>query len=170
GAPQAEIDSVLLQHETQGLAKINYDQTKREAESTLTSLTTKIRTIQDQVKAGVLFPIQAEQQIIALERSRLPVLDEMATKLEDMAKATGDPVVIAQAEQFRLKVDEIKTATDEAGQHMAALKLTAESAFQNGVSTFLFDIVTRAKTAGEAIQGLALTFVQSLAKIETEFL
>ncbi|NMV37244.1 hypothetical protein [Ralstonia insidiosa] len=170
GAPQGEIDSVLQKHETQGLAKINYDEVKRDADSTLTILTTKIKAIQDQVRGGVLFPIQAEQQIIALERSRLPVLDEMATKLEEMAKATGDPVVIAQAEQFRLKVDEIKTATDEAGQHMAALKQTAESAFQNGVSTMLFDIVTHAKNAGEAIQGFALTFVQSLAKIESEFL
>lgn len=170
GAPQAEIDSVLQEHETQGLAKINYDQTKREADSTLTSLTTKIKAIQDRVKAGVLFPVQAEQQIIDLERSRLPVLEETAKKLEVLAGKTKDPAIIAQAEQFRLKIDEIKTATDEAGQHMAALKLTAENAFQNGVSTMLYDIVTHAKTAGEAIQGFALTFVQSLAKIESEFL
>ncbi|WP_455275148.1 hypothetical protein [Ralstonia thomasii] len=170
GAPQAEIDSVLLQHETQGLAKINYDQTKREADATLTSLTTKIKAIQDQVKAGVLFPVQAEQQIIQLERSRLPVLEETAKKLEVLASQTKDPAIVAQAEQFRLKIDEIKTATDEAGQHIATLKLTAENAFQNGVSTMLYDIATRAKTAGEAIQGLALTFIQSLAKIESEFL
>lgn len=170
GAPQAEIDSVLQEHEAQGLAKINYDQTKREADATLTSLTTKVKAIQDQVKAGVLFPVQAEQQIIELERSRLPILEETAKKLEILAGQTKDPAIVAQAEQFRLKIDEIKTATDEAGQHMATLKLTAENAFNNGVSTMLYDIVTRAKTAGEAIQGFALTFVQSLAKIESEFL
>jgi hypothetical protein len=170
GAPQPEIDAVLQKHEDQGLAKINYDETKRDADATLTSLTTKIKAIQDQVKAGVLFPIQGEQQIIELERSRLPLLDETARKLEELAKATGDPTVIAQAEQFRLKIDEIKTATDEAGQHMAALKQTAENAFQNGVSTMLFDIVTHAKNAGDAFRGMALSFIQSLAKMESEFL
>ncbi|MGM3273731.1 hypothetical protein [Ralstonia sp. 24A2] len=170
GAPQPEIDAALQKHEDEGLAKINYDQTKHEADATLTSLTTKIKAIQDQVRAGVLFPIQAEQQIIDLERARLPMLEATAQKLQVLAEKTKDPTIIAQAEQFRLKIDEIKTATDEAGQHMAALKQTAENAFQNGVSTMLFDIVTHAKNAGDAFRNMALVFVQSIAKMESEFI
>ncbi|CAJ0862058.1 hypothetical protein R77567_01613 [Ralstonia sp. LMG 32965] len=170
GAPQSDINSALDTYDKQARARIDYDETRREADATLTTLSTRIRTIQDQVRSGVLFPIQAEQEIIDLERSRLPVLEETAKKLEILAEKTNDPAIIAQAEQFRQKINEISTAVDTSGQHMAALKVTAENAFQGGLSTFLFDIATHAKTAGEAIEGFALTFIQSLAKIESEFL
>lgn len=177
GASAGEIAGAVGDFKSQGEAKIDFDQTKQDANATLTSLQTQIKAIQDQVKSGVLFPVQAEEQIIALEKQRLPVLEQLAQQMVDLANKTktpgnplGDEQMIAQAEQFKQKIDEISLATDQSAQQMAKLKQTAQDALQNGLSNFLYNVATGTESVGQAFQQMALQFVEAIAKMEAQYL
>lgn len=170
GRSPDDIDATLAKYKAAGTAKIDYDKTKQDAEATLSQLNSDIRGIQDQVASGTLFPVQGEQQIIDLEKQRLPVLQEMATRMTELAKATNDPAMIAQAAAFTEQIKGLSIAVDEAGQQMAVLKSTAQQALQGGVAQFLYDVGTGTKNLGQAFRGLALSFAESLAKMESEYL
>lgn len=170
GVPTEKIDSTLSQFKTAATAKIDYDKAKQDAEATLTQLNADIGGIRDKVASGQLFPVQAEQQILDLEKARLPVLQEQADKLTALAAATNDPQLIAAAAQFTEQIKQLGLATDETGRQMANLKATAEQSLQGGVSQFLYDVGTRTKSLGDGFRDLALSFAQSLAKMETDFL
>lgn len=170
GAGTAEIDEAIARERAAGEAKISYDAAKRDADTTLSALNTHIKAIQDQVKAGVLFPAQAEQQIMELERERLPILEQTAQKLAEIAKQTNDPALIEAAEQYKLKVQEIKIATDEVGQQMARLKETAEQSAESGIGKFLTDVETHTKNIGQAFRGMVASFAESILKMENDWL
>jgi hypothetical protein len=169
GASPEQIANALAQSRSQGEAKIGYDSTLKDANAGYSQLQTQIKAIQDQVKSGELFPIQAEQKIMELERDRLPTLDELAKRLKKISDETEDPQLIAQAEAFSEKIQGIKTATNEAAQQMANLKQTAQSAFENGLSTFLYDVGTGTEKVGKGFEKMAYSFVTALAKMESEW-
>lgn len=177
GASQSEITGAVGDFRTQGENKIQFDDVRQDADATLSSLNTQIKAIQDQVRSGALFPVQAEQQIIDLEKQRIPVLQQLADEMVDLANKTktpgnplGDPQMIAQAESFKEKVNEIALATDEAGQQMAALKQTAQDSLQNGVAKLLTDLSTGTDTVGNSFRKMAFDIASSLVQLEAKFL
>lgn len=170
GISQADRDAALKTAADQGLAKINYDKTKADADATLQGLNTQIAEIQNKVKDGTLFPVQAEQRIIDLEKQRLPVLQQMAQQMQELAKHTGDATLQAQADQFAQKVRDIATATDLAGQQMAALKQTAQDALQNGLAGFLSSVATGTTSVSDAFRKMVYDIAGSLVQLEAKFL
>ncbi len=170
GVAEADRAAALQTAAQQGMAKINYDDAKSDADATLTLLNTQIQAIQDKVQSGLLFPIEGERQIIELEKQRLPVLEKTAEEMTKLAAATGDATAISQAAQFSEKVKQIGIATDEAGQQMARLKQTAQDSFQNGLVNFLSDATSGTMTLGEAFRKMAFDIASSLEKVEAEFL
>jgi len=170
GASQGDINRALDSYKTKANASIDFSDTKDSASAAMSSLQTAIKQIQDAQKNGQLFPVQAEEQIINLEKQRLPVLRQMADQMLRLAQASGDDGQIAQAEQFSEKVQELAQNTDQAGQQMAKLKTTAQDAFQGGLSNFLYDAATGTKTLGQAFDNMALSFVEALAKMEAQYL
>lgn len=170
GVSEADRASALKTAADQGLAKINYDDAKKDADDTLKQLTADIQAIQDKVKDGTLFPVEGERQIIELEKQRLPVLQESAKTMTALADATKDAGNQAQASQFAQKVREIGIATDEAGQQMARLKQTAQDSFESGLASFLQNATNGTMTLGQAFQKMAFDIASSLAKLEAEFL
>lgn len=170
GVSESDRSAALSTYANQSMAKINYDETKQDADATLSQLNTQIAAIQNKVKDGTLFPIQAEQQIMDLEKQRLPVLQQLAKEMQDLAKATGDPTLQAQAEQFAQKVKDIGTATDLAGQQMAQLKQTAQDALQNGIAGFLTNIASGTMSVSDAFRKMVYDIASSLVQLEAKFL
>jgi hypothetical protein len=177
GASKAEIDKAVGDYKDQGLNRINFTDAKQNASDAINDLNAQIATIKQQVKDGALFPVQAEQQIIALEKQRLPVLQALAQQMVDLANKTktpgnplGDQGMIAQAEQFKLKVDDIRLSTDLAAQQMGALKQTAQDALQNGLATFLTNITSGTMTFTNAFKKMAFDIASSLVQLEAKFL
>lgn len=170
GVAEQEREAALKTAADQGLAKINYDQTKQDADATLSKLNTQIAAIQNKVKDGTLFPVQAEQQIMDLERQRLPLLQQMAKAMQDLAKETGDATAEAQADQFAQKVKDIGTATNEAGQQIAALKQTAQDSLQNGISGFLDNVATGTMSVSDSFRKMVNDIATSLVELEAKFL
>lgn len=170
GVSDADRTSALGMAQTQGQAKIDYDKAKADADATMKQLNTDIAAIQDKVKDGTLFPIQGEQQIIDLEKQRLPVLQETAARMADLAKQTGDATTQAQADEFGQKIKQIGVATDEAGQEMSKLKQTAEDAFQSGLGNMIEGLANGTTKLSDSFRKLGNDIANMLIKVETQFL
>lgn len=170
GLPKADVDKTVSEYQRQGSAKIDFEETRRQAQATLGELNAQVKEIQDKVKDGSLFPIQGEQQIIALEKERLPALEETAAKLEKIAKESKDPALLAQADQFKEKINGIKTATDEAGKEMAKLKQHAQDALQNGLAKLMTNLLDGTHSVKDAFREMAAQFLLSIAQMEAQAL
>jgi len=149
----------------QGSAQINFDQTQQEAKAALSELETATKQINDQVRDGQLFSITGQAKIIALDKERLPLLQQQADELVRIAKLSGDPALIAQADAYKQKIDAIKVSTNEVGQAMAQLNQGLENAAGKGLDTFLTDLTKHTKTLKETFKDAALSVVEDIEKM-----
>lgn len=165
GVPDADRTAAVSGFQQQGQAKISFDATQQNASAQLSSLTTAQKALQDQVRDGQLFSIDAQQKLIELDKARLPALQQEAAQLLAIAQQTKDPQLIAQAEQFNQKVQEIAVSTNQVGQQMAALRAGVESAVGAGLNTFLNDALSGTKKLKDTFRDTALSIVNDLEKI-----
>jgi hypothetical protein len=149
----------------QGGAQIDFTEESQKAQVALQSLATAQKQIDDQVKNGQLFSIAAQQQIIALDKARLPLLQQQAAALLVIAKNTGNAEDIQKAEAYKEKIDEIATSTNTLGQKAAALNQGLENAVGSGLDKFLKDAASGTKTLGDAFRDFALTVLQGLEQM-----
>jgi hypothetical protein len=168
GASDPDRQAALSSAAQAGQGKINFDQTQGSASSNLSSLNSQIKTIQDSVRDGETFSIAAQQQIIQLEQSKLPVLQQEAAELMQIATLSKDPALIAQAEAFKEKIDAIAVSTNQVGQQMAKLQQGVEGAVGDGITKFLTDASKGTKSLKQDFSDAALSIVSDLEKIATE--
>jgi hypothetical protein len=149
----------------QGAAKIGFDEKAQQANATLSELATKTKEVQDLVRDGQIFSIDGQQRILELDRERLPLLQQQAAAMLVLAKESGDPTAIANAEAFSEKINAITVSTNEAGVAMAQLKLGVEGAVGKGINTFLTDALSGTKNLKQTFRDTALSIVSDLEKI-----
>lgn len=177
GASQDEVNKAVSDYKTQGLNRIDFEDAKQNASDAMADIDQQIASIKAKVNDGSLFPAQAEQQIIELERQRLPQLQQLAQQMLDLANKTktpgnplGDHGMIAQAEQYAQKVDAIKLSTDQLSQMMGKLKQTAQDSFTNGFSQAINGILSGTTSISNAFRKMGFDIASSLVQIETKFL
>lgn len=177
GASQAEVAKAVNDYKTQAGNRIDFEDTKQNASDALNEMDQQIAAIKAKVNDGSLFPAQAEQQIINLEKQRLPQLQQLAQQMVDLANKTktpgnplGDQGMIAQAEQFAQKVGAIQLATDQLSQQMGKLKQAAQDSFQNGFASAINSIISGTNTVAGAFRKMAFDIASQLVQIETKFL
>ena len=123
------------------------------------------KAINDKVRDGQLFSIQGQAQIIALDKQRLPLLQQQADELQIIAQRTGDTTAIAQAAEYKQKIDAVAVSTNEVGQQMATLNQGVENSVGHGLGTFLTDLTKHSKTLKETFKDAALSVVSDMEKM-----
>lgn len=154
----------------QGAAKIDFNEQASQGQAALSQLETARKQIQNQVRDGEIFSIDAAQKIIALDRERLPALQAQAQAMLELAKATGDEQDIAKAEAYKQKIDAIGVSTNELGQQTAQLRQGIENAVGGGINKFLTDAVSGTKTLKQSFTDMALSMLGDLEKIAIKIL
>jgi hypothetical protein len=165
GVADAPRAAAVGQAQQQGGAAIDFAEQQKAAAASLSQLASAQKAVDDEVKAGQIFSIAGEQQIQALDRQRLPLLQQEADELLVIAKASGDPTMIAQAEAFNEKVQAIALSVNQVGLAMANLRNAAQSAIGAGLNTFLNDATKHTKTLKQDFSDAALSIVTDLEKI-----
>jgi hypothetical protein len=168
GKSGAEIKGAMDAARTQGTAKIDYNDKAQDLATQWKQLDNQIAAIKAKLADGKLFPFQAEQQILAAERARLPVLQRITSELQAQARATGDEGLAAAADAQKEKTDQLGASTDKVGEHMKNLKQTAQESLTNGLANALDDIILKSKNVGDAFKGMALAFAEAIIKMEIE--
>jgi hypothetical protein len=82
------------------------------------------------------------------------IADQMAA----VAQASGDPRMVANADAFRLKIDALAASADVLGRKFQTI-------FEDGMTTFLDDLMNRTKSFKDAFLDMAKSIEQAVSRI-----
>lgn len=150
---------------TQGAAQIDFGQASAKAEADLASLTSKEKALQDQVRTGQLFSIDAAGKTVEAQKQMLPVLEQDAEAMLALAKATGNAMDVQKAQAYVDKIRQLKASTDTVGQSWAQINNGIESAAGAGINKFLTDAVSGTKTLKQSFTEMGLAMLQTLEQV-----
>lgn len=113
GLTDAEVQKKIDQLEAALTAGAAFDEQVRQFQLAADDLAQgKLRVAQD-VEAGRVSEKEGQQEILALERQRLPVLQQLAEFAVVAAEATGDPAKIAQAHALADGIRDVGVAASQ---------------------------------------------------------
>jgi len=167
GESKAQIDAELAKYTLLKTAEATFTEQEKAGKTGLTVLDAQRAAIEDKVKNGKLFQVQADQQILDLYREELPALQSIATQLTANAKTEEE---VAQAAEFQKKVNEYKTASNVAGQGIAQLKQSLQGGLQGGFSTLFSSLVAGTTSVGNSFKNFAGSVIESLGKVAAQML
>lgn len=170
GMTRAEREAYIATLRKQGEAVIALSAIERQSSEQLRSLDAERERIQAQVATGKLFSFQAEQQIAALEQSRIPALRELAKSMMELAKASGDAMQIQRAEDFARQIDALEVSSDVAGKKMGELVKTIEDGLKNSIKDGLMSLVDGNMSVADSFKSLARSVVGSLQEMLAEMI
>lgn len=153
-----------------GNAQIDFDEAKEKADLALKDLGSKRQEIDDQVKSGLIFQIEGQDKIRAIEAERLPNLQRLADAMLAAARASGDDQKIQQAKDFAESVKQIGIASNEAGQRSAQLKATLQNTLQGSLVNLFTQGTTSVKGFANAMRSMASDAVGALQRLAAQML
>lgn len=165
GIPDAERAHIIGQFETQGNRAIDFDEQQEKAQAAVRELDLALAAIRRDVETGVLAQIQGEQQSVALQEQKLPLLQAEADKLLLIGQASKDATKIEQAQQFKEAVNDIGVAANKAGRDLAEIRAAVDNGVVSEGANFLNDIATNAKTASQAINDFGKSVIATFTSI-----
>ncbi|HTG09108.1 MAG TPA: hypothetical protein VK635_34300 [Bradyrhizobium sp.] len=165
GASDTDRAAAVGQFASQGGAKNNFDAASTKAQADLQQLTTKEKGLQDQVRDGQTFSINAAQQLIEKQKEMLPTLEADAAAMTKFAAQSEDPALIAAAAAYQQKIDAVKVSTNELGRETQALRQGAEDAIGNGINKLLTDAVSGTHTLKQSFVDMGLAMLQTLEQV-----
>jgi len=165
GMSKEEIASRLAAYSQIKTAEATVDADQKKGQAVLKELADERAEVEDQVKNGKLFQVQADEQIRQLELARLPVLKEIAAEMLAQAKASGDETKMAAAEDFQKQVDQVGTNVNTVGQHVAVMREGLQSSLTGGLENFFGSLVHGTQRVSDAFRNLAGSVIGSLAQM-----
>lgn len=170
GVVGSERERQLNELRRRGMGSIEFDESKRKADSAGSKFDLQKSEVQRDLSSGKLFPAEAEQRLLDIEKERVTTLEAIGKKMAEAAAATGNQELILQAQQFSSAVRDMQVATDEYGKAMATLKSGIQDSVTNGFNTMLDNIIDGTASAKDAVRGFASDVVNSIRKIAQEML
>lgn len=118
----------------------------------------EVQEVQAEQQAGLITEYTARQKIIAIHHRSADALQEIVDKYLALARATGNPQIIQNAENLAAHVERLKLSVNDATK---ALK----SGFEGGLESALEGLATRTMTVRQAFVELAQSVARSLAQV-----
>jgi hypothetical protein len=170
GIADAERARRVQEFRAAGEAQINFDEILVQGRQALAQIEADRRDIELQVQQGILFQFQGEQQIVALEQERLPLLRQIAQQLLAAAEAIGDPEKITQAREFAQSIEAMSLSSNRAAKEMAQFKAAVDQSLTSDLQNFFAQGIENAESFADAMRQLALSVVDSLRQIAAQML
>jgi ribosomal protein S20 len=168
GASQAEIDSKVAAALATRFDADEYADAAQRAEQAFNELATDRLRIQQQADRGLISQEEAERRILALERERIPALNNIADAMAAIAARLGDPALIDAAERLKVEIGGLGVEIDTSAVAMSNLGDSIQSALTADLSQFLGDTVNEVEGLGDAFVRLAISVASSIQRIVAE--
>ncbi|HHK2223663.1 TPA: tail length tape measure protein, partial [Pseudomonas aeruginosa] len=110
-------------------------------------------SIQAAQQAGLVSELAARQQLLDLHRSTADEVEQLVPRMEELARATGDPAAIERVKDLRQQLDNTRLAADQ-------LTLALRSGIENGMQNALRGLADGTLSLQEA----AVSFLQSVSR------
>jgi hypothetical protein len=170
GAGTAEIEAAVARLDAATRRQLNFERITTEAQRALETLSQARQRIEQDVQVGITTTLGGQQRILQLERARLPVLQQLARAAQEAAAATGDPELVAQAEQLALAVGQIGVSVAQASNSFARFRDQAEQGALQSLTDFFTTGIQQAESFADAFRELARSVIDSLQRIAAEAL
>lgn len=121
--------------------------------------------IENQQATGALFSFEAEKQKLNLERSRIPVLEQIAAKMSEIAAATGNASQLQAVEDLNAQIAQLKASTDESGIAMAKFKDSLLAGTTDMIENGLMSLVNANGSVADSFKDLARSVLGSLQQM-----
>lgn len=153
-----------------GAAKIGFDQNAQQANIVAQGANQQIGAVNDQATSGAITQVQAQSQILDIQRQQLAVLGPLLGVMQEQAEVSKDPAQIAAVMQLKAAYD--KTATSMKNVTTAQTYLTNQMAHEGraDIEDFFVSIGDGAKTASQAFGDLANAFEQIISRMVAKLL
>lgn len=170
GASDAERAAKIAELRTALEAGADFEEAKTAAETALSDLGSEREKIRAQVDAGLMSAIQGENELLAIEQTRLETLRELAEAMLAAAEATGDPEKIAQAREFSASIEEIGYNIQGSTDLFAQFKTTALDSTTSALAEFFDTGISGSKNLKQAFKGLAASILADLKRLASQML
>ncbi|MCQ9875970.1 tape measure protein [Pseudomonas aeruginosa] len=104
-------------------------------------------------QAGLVSELAARQQLLDLHRSTADEVEQLVPRMEELAKATGDPAAIERVKDLRQQLENTRLAADQ-------LTLALRSGIENGMQDALRGLADGTLSLQEA----AVSFLQAVSR------
>ncbi|MBX3589086.1 MAG: phage tail tape measure protein [Ramlibacter sp.] len=144
---QALIDTTVRR---EALAKV-----QRELAQARTELSQREEAVRIAEDAGAVTAEEAERRVLAARREQLPVLQAIAQQLRALAVSPEEQAQAAAAELENKRLSDLRSSVQK----------TLDANARSGLGQMFADIVSGAKTAGEALRGMLASFAQQMLNL-----
>ncbi|GMW07897.1 MAG: hypothetical protein AMXMBFR8_26930 [Nevskiales bacterium] len=151
-------------------AGIDFEDISARGQRAFDELARARQRIEQDVELGIQTELGGQQRILAIERERLPVLQQLAAAALAAAQATGNPELIANAEALTGQVEQLAVSVAVAGNELAEFVDKAAQAATGDLTAFFSDGIAAADSLGDAFRDLASAIVESLQRIAAEII
>ncbi|HET7552199.1 MAG TPA: hypothetical protein VFK04_12985 [Gemmatimonadaceae bacterium] len=125
-------------------------------------LATERASIEDRAARGLISQKEAQQEILDLERSRIPELRQMAEAVRAFGEQLGNPEIVQSADAIVQRIDQMGRKIDEAAVASANFVDSIGQVAEQGLIDFLGSGIAQANGLRDAFIGV-LQQVQQLA-------
>lgn len=169
GGVTQEDDAKFGQVRQKTVAGIDLEKSLEEGRAALDELA-RIRTrIEQDVQLGIRSQWQGEQDILAVEKERLAVLQAIAGQATGAAQAVGSAAAIADAAALNEQVRQVEVTVANASDSLLRLKEGAQEALHDGLTDVLANLQDY-DSVGDIFTSLASTVASALQQIAAEML
>lgn len=155
----AVVDKIIDTQRT----RAKFDEVKAQFDESIGAINQNQQLIQAQIESGSLNAVTGERLIREERAKSIEQLRQYILKLAELYQKTADPAILEQIKAASIEIENTKNAQDQ-------LQNTINANAQSALQGFFTDLATNARTLGDAIKNLAVTFIQSLARMAAEAL
>lgn len=117
--------------------------------------------IQSRLTNGSIDQAEAQRELNKVNLEYADVLQRVYEQLLQLAQATGNPQLIQQAQGLKQSIDGLRIPIDSVASEI-------NSKLQGGITQFFEEIGSGSKSAGDALNGLLRTFLNTINQIAAQ--
>ena len=124
-------------------------------------LETAERRLSTDREAGIVTELEMMGKLGTARKDSVEQLEEIAQRLKEVADASGDPRLIANAEAFNAKLGELRQSSDVLGNKF-------KSVFEDSFASSFSDIITGTKSVSDAFKDMANAIFNQISRIAAQ--
>lgn len=159
------VTRITSEYRSLAAAQIEVRDLTRKGSEQLDAIDRSRAQLEQDVQLGRVSEAEAKRRLLDIEKDRLAVAEQFVTANLAAAQASGNEQLIAQAEELKRRYDELLVVYKQNADGLAEIKTAARDALEEGVSNFLRDIRTGAKSVGDAFKDLADGILDSIFSV-----
>ena len=142
-----------------------FAQAQRQSSIQLNELDIARAQIRAKAAAGLISERQADLDIIATEKDRIPALQKAADLMQFFGEQLNNPEMKIAAAQLKAEIAGLGQNLSESAKDIVNLRDNLLDAGRSGLGTFLGSTISQVKSVGEAFASLVLSISQGFQQV-----